>query len=54
MEEKCYVDLYQTCSFASLVRQLANAVLGTLDTREAKVLKTVAAFRIDSARLFTT
>ena len=39
-----YVDLYQTDSFASLVRQLANAVLGTLDTRETKVLKTVAAF----------
>ena len=39
-----YVDLYQTSSFASLVRQLANAVLGTPDTKETKVLKTVAAF----------
>jgi AAA+ ATPase superfamily predicted ATPase len=39
-----YVDLYQTDSFASLVRQLANAVLGTLDTRETKVLKVVASF----------
>ena len=39
-----YVDLYQTDSFASLVRQLANAVLGTLDTRETKVMKSVAAF----------
>ncbi len=39
-----YVDLYQTDCFASLVRQLANAVLGTLDTRGTKVMKTVAAF----------
>lgn len=39
-----YVDLYQTDSLASLVKQLANVVLGTLDTRETKVVKTVAAF----------
>lgn len=39
-----YVDLYQTDNFASLVRQLANAVLGTLDPRQTKVMKTVATF----------
>lgn len=39
-----YVDLYQTDSLASFVSVLANAVLGTLDTTEARIIKRVAGF----------
>lgn len=39
-----YVDLYQTDSLVSLVNKLANAVLGTLDSTEKKVVKTVSTF----------
>ena len=40
---KCfYVDLYQTDSFTSLVHKLASVVIGTLDTREEKVMKTIS------------
>lgn len=39
-----YVDLYQTDSLSSLVNKLANAVLGTLDTAEKKIVRQVATF----------
>ena len=40
---KCfYVDLYQTDSFTSLVHKLASVVIGALDTREEKVMKTIS------------
>ncbi len=39
-----YVDLYQTDSLASLVRKLGEEVLGTLDTREMKIVRSVASF----------
>lgn len=39
-----YVDLYQTDSLVSLVNKFANAVLGTLDSTERKVVKTVSSF----------
>lgn len=39
-----YVDLYQTDSLQSLVKKFANAVLGTLDTREQRIVKNVIAF----------
>ncbi len=39
-----YVDLYQTDSLASLVEQLGNAVLGTLDSTEKKIVKKVGEF----------
>lgn len=39
-----YVDLYQTDSLVSLVNKFANAVLGTLDSTERKVVKTVSTF----------
>lgn len=44
-EAACYyVDLYQTDSLASLVKKLGDAVLGTLDTTEARLVKRVATF----------
>lgn len=39
-----YVDLYQTDSLTSLVNKLANVVLGTLDSTQKKVVKTVSTF----------
>ena len=39
-----YVDLYKTDSLASLVEQLANVVLGSLDTNEEKVIKKITTF----------
>ena len=39
-----YVDLYKTDSLASFVEQLANVVLGSLDTNEEKVIKKVTTF----------
>lgn len=39
-----YVDLYQTDSLTSLVTKFADAVLGTLDTRQEKTVKRVASF----------
>lgn len=39
-----YVDLYQTDSLSSLVNKFANAVLGTLDTTEKKIVKQVVTF----------
>lgn len=39
-----YVDLYQTDSLASLVKKLGEAVLGTLDTSETKVVKQIGKF----------
>lgn len=39
-----YVDLYKTDSLASLVEQLANVVLGSLDTTEEKIIKKVTSF----------
>ena len=42
---KCYyVDLYKTDSLASLVEQLANVVLGSLDTTKSKIVKQVSTF----------
>ena len=42
---KCYyVDLYKTDSLVSLVEQLANAVLGSLDTTKSKIVKQVTTF----------
>ncbi len=44
-QAKCYyVDLYKTDSLASLVKQLASVVLGSLDTTEAKIIKQVTTF----------
>lgn len=44
-QAKCYyVDLYKTDSLASFVEQLANVVLGSLDTNEEKVIKKVSTF----------
>ena len=44
-QAKCYyVDLYKTDSLASFVEQLANVVLGSLDTNEEKVIKKVTTF----------
>ena len=44
-QAKCYyVDLYKTDSLASLVEQLANAVLGSLDTTKSKIVKQVTTF----------
>ena len=41
-QAKCYyVDLYKTNSLASLVKQLANVVLGSLDTTQDKIMKQV-------------
>lgn len=43
--EACYyVDLYQTDSLTSLVNKLGNAVLGTLDTTEKRIVKKIATF----------
>lgn len=39
-----YVDLYQTDSLASLVNKFANSVLGTLDTKQEKIVKNVVGF----------
>ena len=44
-QAKCYyVDLYKTDSLSSLVEQLANAVLGSLDTTEDKIIRQVTTF----------
>ena len=39
-----YVDLYQTDSLASLVNKLGNAVLGTLDSTESRIVRQVGMF----------
>lgn len=39
-----YVDLYQTDSLSSLVVKFANAVLGSLDSTEKKIVKKVLTF----------
>lgn len=39
-----YVDLYQTDSLSSFVGKFANAVLGTLDTTEKRIVRKVAGF----------
>ncbi len=42
---KCfYVDLYQTDSLASLVKKLADTVLGHLDTTQERIVKNVVSF----------
>ena len=44
-QAKCYyIDLYKTDSLASLVEQLANVVLGSLDTTKSKIVKQVTTF----------
>lgn len=44
-QAKCYyVDLYKTDSLASFVEQLANVVLGSLDTTKSKIVKQVTTF----------
>ena len=44
-QARCYyVDLYKTDSLASLVEQLANVVLGSLDTTKSKIVKQVTTF----------
>lgn len=44
-QAKCYyVDLYKTDSLASLVEQLANVVLGSLDTTKSRIVKQVSTF----------
>ena len=44
-QARCYyVDLYKTDSLTSLVEQLANVVLGSLDTTEEKIIKKVTTF----------
>ena len=44
-QTRCYyVDLYKTDSLASLVEQLANVVLGSLDTTKSKIVKQVTTF----------
>ena len=44
-QAKCYyVDLYKTDSLSSLVKQLANVVLGSLDATEDKIIKQVTTF----------
>ena len=44
-QAKCYyVDLYKTDSLSSLVEQLANVVLGSLDTTEDKIIRQVTTF----------
>lgn len=44
-QARCYyVDLYKTDSLASLVEQLANVVLGSLDTTKIKIVKQVTTF----------
>ena len=44
-QAKCYyVDLYKTDSLVSLVEQLANAVLGSLDTTKSRIVKQVTTF----------
>ena len=44
-QARCYyVDLYKTDSLASLVEQLANVVLGSLDTTKNKIVKQVTTF----------
>lgn len=39
-----YVDLYQTTSLAELVEKLGIAVMGTLDSTEDEILKTIKSF----------
>ena len=42
---KCfYVDIYQTDSLELLVKKLADAILGTLDSTEDKIVKNVISF----------
>ena len=44
-QAKCYyIDLYKTDSLVSLVEQLANVVLGSLDTTKSKIVKQVTTF----------
>ena len=52
--ERCYlVDLYQTDSLSSLVSKLAKAVIGTLDTRSERFLKTMGTFFKSLRPVFT-
>lgn len=39
-----YVDLYKTDSLSSFVKQLANVILGSLDTTQEKIINQVTAF----------
>lgn len=39
-----YVDLYQTHNLASFVKKFSETVLGTLDTKEEKIIKNVFTF----------
>lgn len=52
--ECCYlVDLYQTDSLASLVSKLAKTVIGTLDTKGERLLKTMGSFFKSLRPVFT-
>lgn len=52
--ERCYlVDLYQTDSLSGLVSKLAKAVIGTLDTRSERFLKTMGTFFKSLRPVFT-
>lgn len=48
-----YVDLYQTDSLHSLVKKLADTVLGSLDTRSRKIMKQVVGFFKSLRPVFT-
>lgn len=48
-----YVDLYQTDSLHSLVKKLADTVLGSLDTRSHKLMKQVVSFFKSLRPVFT-
>ncbi|MGN0223530.1 MAG: ATP-binding protein [Muribaculaceae bacterium] len=48
-----YVDLYQTDSLQSLVKKLADTVLGSLDTRSRKLMKQVVSFFKSLRPVFT-
>lgn len=53
-QERCYlVDLYQTDSLASLVSKLAKTVIGTLDTKGERLLKTMSVFFKSLRPVFT-
>lgn len=39
-----YVDLYQTSDLTELVKKLGEAVIGTLDTTETKIIKQISRF----------
>lgn len=53
-EGNCYyVDLYQTTDLASLVKKLGEAVLGTLDTTEKKIIKQISKFFVSLRPVFS-